>query len=57
MTKLIGCQNLFQVKTALADKYDRLAVASRSKPARTRLLHHAKRFRQQADAAGRRAGK
>jgi hypothetical protein len=41
-------ENIIEVKTALADKYDRLARTRRSKPAKLRLLRHAERFRQQA---------
>jgi hypothetical protein len=39
------------VKTALADKYLRLAGKRRSKPAKATLLRHAERFRQQANNA------
>ena len=41
-------KNIVEVKTALADKYERLARKRRSKPARATLLRHAERFRQQA---------
>jgi len=41
-------ENIVQVKTSLADKYERLARTRRSKPAKLRLLRHAERFRQQA---------
>jgi hypothetical protein len=44
-------QNIVQVKTALADKYQRLARKRRSKPASATLLRHAKRFRDQAENA------
>jgi hypothetical protein len=48
MTKKSQVQKLNEVKTALADKYERLARVRRSKPARARLLRHAERFRSQA---------
>lgn len=48
MTKQSEKQNIIQVKTALADKYERLARRRRSKPARATLLRHAERFRSQA---------
>lgn len=48
MTKQSETQNIIQVKTALADKYERLARRRRSKPARATLLRHAERFRSQA---------
>jgi len=41
-------ENIVQVKTALADKYERLARARRSKPGKLRLLRRVERFRQQA---------
>jgi hypothetical protein len=44
-------ENIVKVKTALADKYLRLARKRRSKPARATLLRHAERFRQQANNA------
>jgi hypothetical protein len=53
MTKKSRNQNIVAVKTALADKYLRLAQVRRSKPAKARLLRHAERFRQQAAIAGR----
>ena len=40
--------NRVQLKTDLADKYERLARTRRSKPAKLRLLRRAERFRQQA---------
>ena len=48
MTKKAQAENIVKVKTALADKYVRLARTRGSKPARARLLHHAERFRSQA---------
>jgi hypothetical protein len=41
-------ENIVKVKTALADKYERLARTRQSKPAKLRLLRHSKRFRSQA---------
>jgi hypothetical protein len=55
MSKKSSMENLGNVKTALADKYLRLANVRKSKPAKARLLRHAERFRQQAAVAGRRA--
>jgi hypothetical protein len=48
MSKTAQAENIVQVKTALADKYERLARTRRSKPARARLLRRAERFRSQA---------
>ncbi len=48
MTKQAEAKNIAEVKTALADKYERLARTRRSKPARARLLRQVKRFRSQA---------
>ncbi|MEX2306678.1 MAG: hypothetical protein WD738_03755 [Pirellulales bacterium] len=48
MAKKTQAENIIQVKTDLADKYERLARTRRSKPARERLLRHAERFRSQA---------
>jgi hypothetical protein len=55
VSKKSNQENLSNVKTALADKYVRLANVRGSKPAKARLLRHAERFRKQAAAAGRRA--
>jgi hypothetical protein len=52
MSKKSQSKNLIAVKTALADKYQRLARTRRSKPAKARLLRHAERFRSQAANAG-----
>jgi hypothetical protein len=41
-------ENIIQVKTALAAKYERLSRTRRSKPAKLNLLRHSKRFRDQA---------
>jgi hypothetical protein len=48
MTKASQTKNLVEVKTALAEKYERLARTRQSKPAKLRLLRHANRFRSQA---------
>jgi hypothetical protein len=49
MTKKSEPKNIVEVKTALADKYQRLARTRRSKPAKARLLRHSERFRSQAE--------
>jgi hypothetical protein len=49
MTKKAETKNLVEVKTALADKYDRLARVRSSKPAKRTLQRHAERFRSQAE--------
>jgi hypothetical protein len=51
MTKIAEQKNYVEIKTALADKYERLARTRRSKPAKLRLLRHAERFRSQATNA------
>jgi hypothetical protein len=51
MTKKSQLKHIEQVKTALADKYERLARNRKSKPARATLLRHANRFRSQAENA------
>jgi len=48
MPKTSHSKNLVEVKTALAEKYERLARVRSSKPAKQRLLRHAERFRSQA---------
>ena len=48
MTKESITKNIVEVKTALADKYERLARTRRSKPGKLRLLRQAERFRSQA---------
>jgi hypothetical protein len=53
MSRKSNSENIVKVKTALAEKYLRLANARKSKPAKDRLLRHAERFRQQAAVAGR----
>jgi hypothetical protein len=45
--------NLIQVKTQLAERTDRKAKATNSRPARTRLVRRADRFRRQAVEAAR----
>ena len=56
MTKQIDRANIIKVKTALAEKYERRARNSSSKPAKARLEHHAERFRQQAANAKKNTG-
>lgn len=51
MTKKLQAKNIVEVKTALADKYQRLARTRKSKPAKARLLRHSERFRAQAENA------
>ena len=48
MNKKAQLENIIQVKTALADKYERLARTRRSKPGKARLMRHSERFRSQA---------
>ena len=48
MTKKSEIKNIVEIKTALAEKYVRLAATRNSKPAKARLLRHAERFRSQA---------
>ena len=57
MTKKSQTKNIVEVKTALADKYARLARTRRSKPAKARLLRHSERFRAQADNAAKSSSK
>jgi hypothetical protein len=52
MTKSSQNKNYIEVKTALADKYERLSRTRRSKPAKARLLRRVERFRSQAANAG-----
>jgi hypothetical protein len=51
VTQQSQLENIVNVKTALADKYQRLARTRRSKPAKLNLLRHSKRFRDQAASA------
>lgn len=48
MTKKSQVDHIVELKTALADKYERLARVRRSKPGKARLLRHAQKFRSQA---------
>ncbi len=48
MTKKANRENVVAVKTALAEKYERLAQTRQSKPGKQRLLRRAERFRSQA---------
>lgn len=48
MTKKMQTENIVKVKTALAEKYERLARTRSSKPGKKTLLFHANRFRSQA---------
>lgn len=57
MGKKANTENIIKVKTALADKYLRLAGTRRSAPARATLLRHAERFRAQANNAVKSASK
>ena len=49
MTKKSETKNKIEVKSALAEKYQRLARTRRSKPGKARLLRHSERFRSQAE--------
>ncbi|MFO0788385.1 MAG: hypothetical protein U0805_02940 [Pirellulales bacterium] len=57
MGKQANVENIIKVKTALADKYLRLALTRRSAPARATLLRHAERYRAQANNAAKSASK
>ena len=57
MIKKTQAKNIIELKTALADKYERLARTRRSKPAKLRLLRHAERFRSQAANAAKSTSK
>jgi hypothetical protein len=57
MTKKAENKNIIEVKTALADKYERLARKRKSKPAKATLLRHAERFRSQAANASKSTSK
>ncbi len=48
MSKRSKIENLIKVKTELAEKYERFAANSNSKPARAKAQIRAKSFRQQA---------
>lgn len=56
MSKRSRLENIVGIKTALAEKYERLAIARSSKPAKARLARQAERFRQQAANAARSQG-
>jgi hypothetical protein len=49
MTKQAVASKLAQTKTALADKYYNLAKVAKSKPKQNRFLHHADKYRRQAE--------
>ena len=51
MTRKAVTENIVRVKTALADKHERLARTRNSKPRRANLLRLAERYRQQAENA------
>jgi hypothetical protein len=57
MSKKSQAKNIVEVKTALADKYERLARTRRSKPAKMTLLRHSERFRAQANNAAKSSSK
>ena len=48
MTKETQQDKLIQTKKALAEKYERLAKASRSRPKQKTLMRHAEHYRRQA---------
>jgi len=48
MTRTANVENIVRVKTALADKYERLARTRKSKPRQANLLRLSRRYRQQA---------
>lgn len=53
MSNKSHAENIVKVKTALAEKYERLARDRTSKPAKARLQRRAERFRAQARNAAR----
>jgi hypothetical protein len=57
MSKKSEQENIVKVKTALAEKYDRLARVRSSKPHKARLQRHAERFRSQAANAAKGSSK
>jgi hypothetical protein len=57
MTKKSEQENLVRVKTALAEKYERLALTSKSATGKKTRLHHAERHRQQAANIAKRAAR
>jgi hypothetical protein len=56
MTHVDDINNLIKVKTALADKYSRLALLRKSKPWRARYARRAEDYRRQADNLARQHG-
>ena len=57
MTRKSTAANLVRVKSAMADKYERLARTRKSKPAKARLLRRAEQHRVQAANAAKTAPK
>ena len=55
MSKQSALKHVVEVKTALAEKHQRLALMRKSKPGKATLLRHAERYRQQAANAAKRA--
>ena len=51
MTKKSVAENLAQQKTRLAEKYERLVLASNSIPRKAKLVRQAARYRRQAATA------
>lgn len=49
-------ENLVQVKTALADKYERRAQTLKSKPGKASALRQSRKHRQQAANIARKSG-
>ena len=48
MSKQSVRENLVKVKTALAEKYDRLAATANSRPRKARMSRHAETYRRLA---------
>jgi hypothetical protein len=57
VSKKSEVENFIKVKTALADKYERLARVRKSKPEKARIQRHAERFRSQAANAAKGSSK
>lgn len=51
MTKQTVAENLAQQKTRLAEKYERMVLASNSIPRKAKLIRQAARYRRQAATA------
>lgn len=51
MTKKNVAENLARQKTELAEKYERLVLASNSRPRKAKLIRQAARYRRQAETA------